>query len=150
MAQDESKVNRLIRNKSAKMIDEIDTATYKEAGVVYVNWVIEPGACSKCISLKDSGPYQIDKAPALVIDSHPNCRCAKVPVEDGGSIRLVLTKVGEKNEAEATGDDQSNPLRTNGSVDWKSINSENTEKKFENWVCLKKSQKALQKKPEEY
>lgn len=79
MTQAESKVDRLIRSESAKMIDEIDTAAYKEAGVEYVNWVIEPGACSKCVSLKESGPYPIDKAPALVIDSHPNCRCAKVP-----------------------------------------------------------------------
>lgn len=79
MAQAESKVDRLISSESAKMIDEIDTSAYKKAGVEYVNWVIEPGACSKCVSLKESGPYPIDKAPALVIDSHPNCRCAKVP-----------------------------------------------------------------------
>lgn len=85
MAQAESKVDRLIRSESAKMIDEIDTAAYKEAGVEYVNWIIEPGACSKCVSLKESGPYPIDKAPALVIDSHPNCRCAKVPIKAVGN-----------------------------------------------------------------
>ena len=81
MAQSESKVDRLIRSESAKMIDEIDTAAYKGAGVEYVNWITEPGACAICTDLKESGPYPIDKAPALVIDSHPNCRCAKVPVE---------------------------------------------------------------------
>lgn len=82
MAQVESKVDRLIRSESAKMIDKIDTAAYKDAGVEYVNWVTEPGACARCTDLKESGPYPIDKAPALVIDSHPNCRCAKVPVEN--------------------------------------------------------------------
>lgn len=93
MAQAESKVDRLIRSESAKMIDEIDTAAYKEAGVEYVNWVIEPGACSKCVSLKESGPYPIDKAPALVIDSHPNCRCAKVP-SDKANLRGLGLAVG--------------------------------------------------------
>ena len=82
MAQAESKADRLIRSESAKMIDEIDTAAFKGAGVEYVNWVTEPGACARCTDLKESGPYPIDKAPALVIDSHPNCRCAKVPVEN--------------------------------------------------------------------
>lgn len=81
MAQAGSKADRLIRSESAKMIDEIDTAAFKKAGVEYVNWVTEPGACARCTDLKESGPYPIDKAPALVIDSHPNCRCAKVPAE---------------------------------------------------------------------
>lgn len=81
MAQAGSKADRLIRSESAKMIDEIDTAAFKQAGVEYVNWVTEPGACARCTDLKESGPYPIDKAPALVIDSHPNCRCAKVPAE---------------------------------------------------------------------
>lgn len=86
MAQAESKVDRLIRSESAKMIDEIDTAAYKGAGVEYVDWVTEPGACARCTDLKESGPYPIDKAPALVIDSHPNCRCAKVPSDAAEKI----------------------------------------------------------------
>lgn len=104
MAQAESRVDRLIRSESAKMIDEIDTAAYKKAGVEYVNWVTEPGACARCTDLKESGPYPIDKAPALVIDSHPNCRCAKVPSEKsktdiaavGGIVGMVASHAIER------------------------------------------------------
>lgn len=81
MAQANSKIDRLIRSESAKLVDEIDTEAYKKAGVEYVKWVTEPGACARCLDLRDNGPYPIDSAPALVIDSHPNCRCSKVPAD---------------------------------------------------------------------
>lgn len=84
MAQANSKIDRLIRSESAKLVDEIDTEAYQKAGVAYVNWVTEPGACSICLGLRDNSPYPIDKAPALVIDSHPNCRCSKVPADKSG------------------------------------------------------------------
>lgn len=77
MHQTQSKIDRLIRSESAKLTDEIDMASYKKAGVKYVNWVTEPGACLRCIDLKEGGPYPIDTAPVVVDDSHPNCRCHK-------------------------------------------------------------------------
>lgn len=70
---------RLLRSETAKMKDFIDTNTYKANGINWVNIVTEPGACVKCTLIADQGPYPIDSAPVLVDDTHPNCRCGKVP-----------------------------------------------------------------------
>lgn len=81
IAQFNSISERLLRTESAMMLDYIDDYSYKQNDIKYVNWVTEPGACKLCLSLEVGSPYPIDEAPRRVIDSHPNCRCGKVPAE---------------------------------------------------------------------
>lgn len=99
MVQSSSKIDRLIRSESAKLMDEIDTEAYQKAGVEYVNWVTEPGACARCQDLRDNSPYPIDEAPALVTDSHPNCRCSKVPTDKSDVPSNLLKKATEAYES---------------------------------------------------
>lgn len=75
-------VQRLIRTESARMKDRVNDYYYKQNGIKYVNWVCEPGACAKCLGLSLAGPYPIGEAPRNPDDSHPNCRCGKVPALD--------------------------------------------------------------------
>ncbi|WP_225363558.1 structural protein [Ligilactobacillus agilis] len=79
MYQTQSKIDRLIRSESAKMIDELDTETYIKNKIKWVDWITEPGACKICVGIQLGNPYRVEDAPKLVVDSHPNCRCAKVP-----------------------------------------------------------------------
>lgn len=81
IAQFNSISERLLRTESAMMLDYIDDYYYRENGIKWVNWVTEPGACELCLSLEAGSPYMLDVAPRRVIDSHPNCRCGKVPAE---------------------------------------------------------------------
>lgn len=80
--QQMTNTDRLLRSESAMMLDYMDDYSYKKNGIKYVNWVTEGGACSLCMQLAANGPYLIDEAPRRVIDSHPNCRCGKVPAAD--------------------------------------------------------------------
>lgn len=80
--QQMTNTDRLLRSESAMMLDYMDDYSYKKNGIKYVNWVTEGGACSLCMQLAANGPYLIDEAPRRVIDSHPNCRCGKVPASD--------------------------------------------------------------------
>lgn len=79
MYQTQSKIDRLIRSESAKLIDELDTETYIKNKIKWVDWITEPGACKICVGIQLGNPYRVEDAPKLVVDSHPNCRCAKVP-----------------------------------------------------------------------
>lgn len=78
----EFNARRIVRIESARLIDEVNMTTYKMAGVSYVDWLTEPGACDLCQSIADGGPYAIDDAPDIPDDSHPNCRCHKTPAND--------------------------------------------------------------------
>jgi len=53
--------------------------TYSMQGVKWVNWVIEPSACEKCLGIAEGGPYLLKDAPSIPDDTHPNCRCSKIP-----------------------------------------------------------------------
>lgn len=75
-------VKRLVRSESAKMIDRVNDATYRQMGIEKVDWVTEPSACDICVGLAGGGPYTLDKAPKVVEDSHPSCRCIKIPHEE--------------------------------------------------------------------
>lgn len=77
--QDDYITERLLRTELARMRDSINTASYIANGIKWVNIINEPGACSKCVSLAAAGPYPINEAPLLPDESHPNCRCGKVP-----------------------------------------------------------------------
>lgn len=71
---------RIVRTESARLVDEVNMTTYKMNGVSLVAWVTEPGACAKCQNIAESGPYLIDDCPVIPDDTHPNCRCSKIPV----------------------------------------------------------------------
>lgn len=70
---------RLLRTELARMTDAVNTASYISNDIGWVNIVTEPGVCAKCADIAMSGPYEIDQAPLLPDDTHPNCRCVKVP-----------------------------------------------------------------------
>lgn len=72
-------IGRLLRTETARMKDYINSKSYRDNGIEWVNIVTEPGACAKCLSLSVRGPYPIDEAPSIPDDTHPNCRCGKVP-----------------------------------------------------------------------
>lgn len=80
--QSQFDTKRLIRSESARVKDQVNTAAFEAVGIKKVNWVTEPGACNKCIGIESQGPYQLDDAPSIPGDSHPQCRCSKVPVEE--------------------------------------------------------------------
>lgn len=80
--QEDYQIRRLVRTESARMKDRVNDYYYKQNGIKYVNWVCEPGACAKCLGLSLAGPYPIGEAPRNPDDSHPNCRCGKVPALD--------------------------------------------------------------------
>ncbi|KRK40809.1 Phage Mu protein F like protein [Loigolactobacillus bifermentans DSM 20003] len=75
-------IDRLIRSESARMKDRTNDYYYKKNGIKYVNFVCEPNACKKCLSISAGGPYLLDEAPKITDDTHPNCRCGKVPAMD--------------------------------------------------------------------
>lgn len=77
--QSQSNAQRLIRTESARLVDSVNMSTYRMQGVKLVAWINEPGACNLCQGLADGGPYAIDDAPLIPGDSHPNCRCSKIP-----------------------------------------------------------------------
>lgn len=80
--QSQFNMRRIVRSESAIAKYKINMATYKQQGYSMVDWITEPGACDKCQSIADDGPYDIDNAPEVVNDSHPNCRCSVIPYVD--------------------------------------------------------------------
>ena len=79
MKQVDYSTQRIIRTESARLIDEVNMSTYRLNGVSMVQWVTEPGACEKCQAIADQGPYTLAGAPSIPGDTHPNCRCSKIP-----------------------------------------------------------------------
>lgn len=74
----QNNVMRLLRSESARVTSEYDRQTYQRAGIKKVRFVDEPGACKICAELV--GVYPINKAPQIIGDTHPNCRCHLEPV----------------------------------------------------------------------
>ncbi|WP_251945992.1 hypothetical protein [Levilactobacillus brevis] len=79
MKQVDYSTQRIIRTESARLIDEVNMSTYRLNGVSMVQWVNEPGACEKCQAIADQGPYTLAGVPSIPGDTHPNCRCSKIP-----------------------------------------------------------------------
>ncbi|WP_056942509.1 hypothetical protein [Secundilactobacillus kimchicus] len=88
--QMEFNARRIVRTESARLIDHVNMTTYRLAGVQYVDWVNEPGACQRCQGLADGSPYAINDAPDIPDDSHPNCRCHKTPASDSNFVNFSI------------------------------------------------------------
>jgi len=69
---------RLARSESAMAIDRAETAEYLAEGFEYCEWSAAPDACHICSSLHGQ-MWRIEEAPEVVVDTHPNCRCRKLP-----------------------------------------------------------------------
>lgn len=76
---------RLARTEAATREDELAEQAFKSKKVRYCDWVTEPGACKKCLAIASSGPYKFGDpdSPRPPVDSHPNCRCRRVPADVG-------------------------------------------------------------------
>src|SRR5699024_9783394 len=75
---------RLARTEAATREDELTEQVFKSKKVRYYDWVTEPGACKKCLAIEAAGPYKFGDpdSPRPPVDSHPNCRCRRVPTEE--------------------------------------------------------------------
>jgi len=72
---------RLVRSEMANGIDKAHMDAYKQMDVGFVRYVPAPDACPTCIAWRDLGPiYPVADAPDIIGDTHPNCRCVKIPV----------------------------------------------------------------------
>ena len=99
---------RLARTEAATREDELTERSFKSQKVKYYDWVTEPGACKKCLAIASSGPYKLGDpdSPRPPVDSHPNCRCRRVPTEEvfdqsSGAIRKDLTPAQRRKAKEA-------------------------------------------------
>lgn len=81
---------RLIRSETAKRIDALDEESMKYDGIKYFDWVDEPGACKICSDWAAGGPYPLGEKPQVVVDSHPNCRCRRIPSIENNDIKNLL------------------------------------------------------------
>ncbi|WP_461243663.1 hypothetical protein [Secundilactobacillus muriivasis] len=81
ITQMQANTRRIVRTESARLVDQVNMTTYRMQSVKWIQWVTEPGACSKCMGIADGGPYAVDDCPSIPDDSHPNCRCTKVPFD---------------------------------------------------------------------
>lgn len=58
------------------------SSAYADAGVLYVRWVTEPGACEECEANEAAGRWPLGvpfPSGAIEPPQHPRCRCATVP-----------------------------------------------------------------------
>ncbi|WP_207707288.1 minor capsid protein [Crassaminicella thermophila] len=69
---------RLARSESAMAIDRAEMAEYEAEGFYYCEWSAAPDACHICQSLHGQ-MWSIADAPEVVVDTHPHCRCRKLP-----------------------------------------------------------------------
>ncbi|WP_432400964.1 hypothetical protein [Wukongibacter sp. M2B1] len=70
---------RLARSESAMAIDRAEMAEYLAEGFEYCQWSSAPDACHICKSLDNGQIWHISEAPKVVEDTHPHCRCRKLP-----------------------------------------------------------------------
>lgn len=82
---------RLARTEAATREDELTERSFKSQKVKYYDWVTEPGACKKCLAIAIAGPYKFGDldSPRPPGDSHPNCRCRRIPVDAPTSFDFV-------------------------------------------------------------
>ncbi|MCT3567645.1 hypothetical protein EFR94_09630 [Levilactobacillus brevis] len=77
---------RIVRTESARVVDEANMTTYKMLGIDSVDWIAEPSACTtgvNCAAIAAGSPYSVDEVPRIPADTHPQCRCSKIPHEGG-------------------------------------------------------------------
>lgn len=70
---------RLARSESAMAIDRAEETEYIEQGFNYCQWSAAPDACHICLNLDNGDIWPIQEAPKVVEDTHPHCRCRKLP-----------------------------------------------------------------------
>lgn len=73
--QSEFNARRIIRTETSRLVNQVNQTTYSMSGVKKVGLHYEPSACDKCIDLANQGPWDIDDAPSIPDDTHPNCYC---------------------------------------------------------------------------
>lgn len=76
----EFNARRLVQTESSRVVNQVNLATFKQLGGKQVDVVNQPGACNKCASVADNGPYDISDVPDIPGDTHPFCRCFYVMV----------------------------------------------------------------------
>lgn len=82
ISQMDYQAERILRTESARLVDEVNMTTYSMQGVKWVDWIAEPDACTtgaNCAGIAAGGPYLLKDAPSIPDDTHPNCRCSKIP-----------------------------------------------------------------------
>lgn len=74
---------RLARTEAAAREDEVSELFLIKNKTKYFDWVTERGACRRCTAIALAGPYKVGdiNSPRIPIDSHPNCRCRRIPAE---------------------------------------------------------------------
>ena len=70
---------RLARSEMSMAADVAKTAEWKARGIKRLEFRPNADACPICKAL--AGEYDIDDCPVKVRDTHPNCRCSKIPAE---------------------------------------------------------------------
>lgn len=72
----------IANTETARAVSAASMASYADAGVNDVDWLISPGACEICEGYAADSPYPLADAPEQ--PAHPNCRCSYSP-RDAGS-----------------------------------------------------------------
>lgn len=85
---------RLARTEAAAREDEVSELFLIKNKTKYFDWVTERGACRRCTAIALAGPYKVGdiNSPRIPIDSHPNCRCRRIPadsIDDYDKIDLI-------------------------------------------------------------
>lgn len=87
--QSEFNARRIIRTETSRMVNVVNKTTYQISGVEKVALHHEPDACDLCIDLSQQAPWDIDDAPSIPDDTHPNCYCYLIPIESEDSDDLI-------------------------------------------------------------
>lgn len=75
---DANRAYTIANTELARAMTAASLQSYGEAGVTAWDWILSPGACQACQSMKSNNPHSLgDTAPPL----HPHCRCATAPLE---------------------------------------------------------------------
>lgn len=77
----------LVQTESAKLAEDAAQLAFEEAGVEELMWLatLEINTCKQCADL-DGQTWPIKEAPVPNEDTHPNCRCTRVPTLEGAPI----------------------------------------------------------------
>ena len=124
-------IERLVRSESARVVDEATMNQLKKDNVHLVAIVTEPDACKKCRDLAEIGPFSLEECPRFPTDTHPNCRCGKIPFKTNSNLAtLPESSVNSLNKFETT-EREINYYETDGEVNWDEVNSNAFRKKFD-------------------
>ncbi|KRM91591.1 minor capsid protein [Fructilactobacillus florum] len=98
-----SQTQTLLRTEASSANNDGATDAMKENDVEYVHLLTEGDekVCDICDSYWDSNPFEIDDAPNIPDDTHPNCRCQLIPCDADDTL---LGTIGNNDDS---GDDGS-------------------------------------------